>query len=325
MQLPRPDHSFRTFWREEVESTALRDAALEAALPGVATLSSLAPSLLAPGVLPNLWRTGELTYRALIAYFAGGTVVQVERGGYTEPVSIPRVGSETLAAAVHAAVRDGVLWLTAGPASLYREDVPDRVLSETAVLQAPPEPVKPQDILAPNLPEAWAGGSEVTTAGGIADALATRTGKPLPWSVVRQAIEGAFAARYLERTPDSGSWPCDMGGAASVRLRVPASSAPDASAQPAAALAATSTAPVEQPRPGVIAAEAYLRPSEIQELADQIGELTKVATAAGIELTFHVRIEVRGNQGVSAPTLSKLNDVLEQVSSGLAITPGVEG
>jgi hypothetical protein len=197
LQAPRPDRSSRTFWHDEPDPTLLRDPALEAALPESAALTSLAPSLLTPGTLPGLWHGPEISFGALAAYFAGGTVVQVDRGSYREPVAIPRLPQEALVEAVRNAVRDGMVWVTAGPASLYREEVPEGVFGNDALLHAPPQPIKPQDVLAPNLPEAWAG-SAVTTAKAIADALATRLGQPLPWTTVRKAIEDAFVASYLE-------------------------------------------------------------------------------------------------------------------------------
>lgn len=44
----------------------------------------------------------------------------------------------------------------------------------------------------------------------------------MPWATVREAIDGAIKTRLLEKTVDSGSWPCAFGGAQNVKLRVPA-------------------------------------------------------------------------------------------------------
>ena len=46
-----------------------------------------------------------------------------------------------------------------------------------------------------------------------------KAGKPLPWATVRAAIDGACQGRLLERTEDSGPWPCDYAGAAKVKLK----------------------------------------------------------------------------------------------------------
>src|SRR6266851_6684548 len=77
-RLSRPDHSFRTFWREAPDEVALKDLALEVVLPEAATLASLSPALLVPGVLPELWHGDELILKDLYDYFAG-CVVQVQR------------------------------------------------------------------------------------------------------------------------------------------------------------------------------------------------------------------------------------------------------
>ena len=88
-------------------------------------------------------------------------------------------------------------------------------------------------------------------------------------SISRQAARLAKKANTnnLETTLDSGVWPCDDPGAQSVKLRVPVSAPP--------------------PKPGVLVAEADLRPNEIQDLADVIGDI--VSVAAGYDLTFHLR------------------------------------
>jgi hypothetical protein len=201
------------------------------------------------------------------------------------------------------------VWLTAGPASLYQEDVPEGVLTDSAVLQAPPQAISAVSVLEPNLPEAWAGG--VTTARAIADALATKAGKPLPWSLVHKALDGAFAARYLERTQDSGPWPCDAGGAAAVRVRIPAGEPPGPKPiQPP---------PPPPPQPGVHMASAYLSVNEVQNLAEQIGELKKLAMTGGLDLRVHVQIELSGGDGMSGNTSSQLNELLQTISDNLKL------
>ncbi len=108
--------------------------------------------------------------------------------------------------AIQAAVKEKKLCLTSETASFFAEDIPAGVLSDNAYLQAPPQPVPVKDILPENLPEAWSG--ETTTALEISHALSTKVGKMLPWITVREAIDGAFRSRLIERTDDSGGWPC---------------------------------------------------------------------------------------------------------------------
>ncbi|HEV2238328.1 MAG TPA: hypothetical protein VGR57_16825, partial [Ktedonobacterales bacterium] len=310
LQAPRPDRTYRTFWREEVDATALADPALEAALPEQATLTSLAPHLLAPQVLPGLWQAPELTFGVLVAYFAGRHAVPVQREGYIEQMPIPHADRTTLSQAVNAAVKGGYLWLTAGPASLYAEDIPAGVLTDAAQLQAPPQSIPATQVLAPNLPDAWSSGAE-TSVRAIADALSTKEGRPLPWKMVRDAIDGAFTARYLERTPASGAWPCDAGGASAVRVRVPAGvkSGPDGD----------KVRPAPPPRTGAYAAESSLSISEVQNLADQIGDLQRTATKAGLELNVHVRIEFTGTGTMAGAVLDQANQTLRAVSPKLTV------
>jgi len=346
LQLPRPDHSYRTFWREPVDLTMLREPSFEATLPATATLTALAPALLAPGALPALWRgdghgdgqgngqSEALTFAALVAYFAGGNAVKVQRDGYTEDMATPRADRQTLASAVEVAVREGVLWLVAPPTSLYREDVPAGVLTDATQFYAPPAPIRPQDILAPNLPAAWQMPG-ATTARAIADALAAKAGKPLPWSSVSQAISGAFNARYLERAPDSGAWPCDAGGAANVRVQTPQAPAQVVGAPSGAVGGAAHSAsniaesPVAfQPlaaeavrlagsASGQGGAMAELSVSEVQELAEQVGELKRIATAIGASLHIHAQIALEGGQPLTAEKLAEFDNALRAISPRL--------
>ena len=70
--------------------------------------------------------------------------------------------------------------------------IPAGILTDDAILQAPPLPISTLAILHPNLPEAW--GGETTTALAISLGLSKQVGKTLPWTIVRDAIDGAFRA-----------------------------------------------------------------------------------------------------------------------------------
>src|SRR6266852_4195402 len=217
-RLSRPDHSFRTFWREQPDQIALKDAGLEVVLPEAATLTTLSPSLLVPGVLPELWQTNELPLKDLYDYFSG-RIVRVQRDGYEETITIPRAERGVVDAAIQVAVKERRLWLISGRGSFLAEELPIGVLVDEAYLQRPPQPIPGKEILPQTLPEAWSG--ETTTAWEIANALSTKVGKMLPWITVREAIDGAFRARLLERTIDSGPWPCDYAGAKTVKVSLP--------------------------------------------------------------------------------------------------------
>ena len=128
--------------------------------------------------------------------------MKVKKGGYDEPVRIPKADSAALDIALREAVKAGTPWLTAGPASVLGEEVPAGVLTEDAVLQGPPPPVGVYDLLVERLPEAWQG--QTTTALGLALAL-SRGGKTLPSPTVRGATMAPSARVFwswrLTRAP----------------------------------------------------------------------------------------------------------------------------
>jgi hypothetical protein len=244
----------------------------------------------------------------MLDYFSGGRVVKVQKQGYEEPLAIPKAERSVVADAVVEAVKDGQLWLTSGPASIWAEEIPAGLLTDDAALQAPPPVISSIEVLPPSLPDAWQG--ETTTALAISTSLSQKAGLTIPWRRVRDAIDGAYRARYLETTLDSNAWPCEYPGAQSVKLRVPSKDATPTPVVPP-------PAPVQPPKPGVRVAEADLRPNEIQDLADVIGELT--AAAAGTELKFYLRIEIGGAMPASDDVVKKVNAVLAEAISKLEV------
>ncbi len=130
LQLKRPDRSVRTWWRARPDETALKDPDMEVVLSPAAELAEVSGMLLRKGVLPGLWETKtELPLSEFQAYFAGGKIVQVDRGGYTEGQQVPKASAAVVSAAVEKAVADGDLWLVSGPTSLFREPIPAGVLT----------------------------------------------------------------------------------------------------------------------------------------------------------------------------------------------------
>jgi hypothetical protein len=185
------------------------------------------------------------------------------------------------------------------------------VLIEDAYLQLPPQPIAPNDVLLPNLVEAWEG--DVTTALAISNALSTKVGKALPWVVVRDGIDGAFRTRLLERAIDSGPWPCDYAGARAVKITVPQKG----SSQPG---------PVTPPPPKIhetrlrtFVAEASLEIEEIQNLNDQLAELTKAAVGLNLSFYFRVELGTNGVQQIPETTIAKFNELLAEVSEKLLL------
>jgi len=301
LRATRPDRSVRTVWRQEPDETDMKDAGLEVVLPEAATLSELSPALLLPGALPDLWLNPELRVKDLRAYFSGDRVVKVRKGGYDEPVRIPKAESPALDAALREAVREGNLWLTSGPASVLGEDIPAGILTEDAIVQAPPPPMGVYDLLAEKLPEAWEG--QATTAMGLAFGLSKRAGKTLPWLTVRGAIDGALRAGLFELAVDSGPWPCDYGTAQTVRLRMQTG---------------IEVPPPPPPPPaGRLSAEADLTPAQIQDFADVIGEVA--SAAAGHRWSVRVHVDLGDEKRPPEDVVAKVSEILRGVSKNLSL------
>ncbi len=297
-----PDRTARTFWRQEPDEAALKEPSLEVVLPDAAELADLPTSLLVPQALPGLWSGNELTVGKLVGYFSGGNVVQVPKEGYDEPVTIPKAERVVVEKAVGEVVRAGQLWLVAGQASLWQETVPPGIITDDARLRPPPATITVTSILPEQMGEVWQNGA--TTAAAVAGALSKKAGGTLPWPAVRNAIDAALRARVLERAVDSGAWPCDFAGAASVRLGLPGK-------QPVV------VPPVIEKKPGVVVADADLTPAQIQDLADQVGELARVAV--GYEVRMHFRIEVGGAKQLPPELLARLNGLLGEVAEDLRL------
>jgi len=299
----RPDRSVRTFWRQEPDEAALKDPSLEVVLPGAAELTEISPDMLIPGRLAGLWQEGSASFGEIVKYFSGGTVARVKKSGYEEPVSVPKASRDVLAAAVMEAVRNGKLWLTSGQASILAEEIPAGLLTDDARLQAPPAPIPATDLTPASLPEVWSGDS--TTALAIAAALSKKAGINLPWASVREVVDGALRARLIELTLDSSSWPCEIAGARNIKLRVCATSG-------------KSPEKVFELRPNVLVAQAELRPSEIQDLAEQLAELRKAAGTAALK--FHLRVELDGSgKSPTQDIVAKLNELLMKISKALLL------
>ena len=305
-RLPRPDRTVKTFWRTDIDGAALADPGLEAVQPAGATLHGLAPELLAPGRLPGLWpaadpadsAAGEITVADAVAYFAGGRTVTVPKEGYDETAAIPKCPAPAVEEAVSAAVAQGVLWLTNGPASLCGETVPPGVLTPGAALQAPPDPVAVSDLTAEAVPEAWRDGA--STALGLSAALSHKFGKPLPWPAVRDALDAGIRGRWIALADERAPWPCEFAEAGKVVFRAPEPVEPGVGPGPAPA--------------GALAAEATLSADGIQDLADQVPALLKAAVGHGVE--FRVRIELGGDPPPAPDALARINALLAKASEG---------
>ena len=296
----RPDRTTRTFWRTAIDEPALKDSGLEVLLPEAATLSDLAPDLLEYQKLPELWPAEEISVQDVYDYFAGDHTVNVPREGYEEMLSIPKCEPADIETAISQAVEQGLVWLTSGPASILKEPVPTGVLSTAAILRPPPERVDVDALMAKSIPDAWKDGK--TNALAIATALSTKRGVNLPWATVQTVIEDGIRARWIEPSDDSAAWPCDLSGAQQAIFQVPS----------------TVREKPSEPKPrGLLMAEDVLEANSIQDLAEQIPELTKAAV--GTPLKFNIRIEFGGETTPDPEAVEKINELLAEVSDKLRL------
>lgn len=267
-------------------------------LSDAATLTELDPGLVAPGVLPSLWQNSPLTLVDLSNYFSGTHFVPIDKSGYTENLLIPSVSDDGLRVAVTAAVKQGRLWLVNGTISVLDEEVPAGFVNPQASLFAPPPPIAVSDLLPAQLASAWT--DNQSTAYLIHASLSANAGKPLPWVRVRQTLDEAFRLGLIERTLESASWPCDMGGAGAVKIRF-----------------RKGDSGIEHTRTttyGAKVGSAELETHEIQELADRIDELRQAT--AGHKLRMRVTLEIGEAGDVSKELTDAVNSVLGKVKQG---------
>lgn len=315
LKLIRPDRTFRTWWRTRPDAAALNDPAMELVLPVAAELGDIAGELLAPKLLPDLWSTDEITAQDVMEYFSGTKVVQVDKGGYSEAVPIPKASTGVVEAAIGEAVADGKVWLLSGPASLLAESIPAGVLSPNAKLCVPPANISAAAILPETLPTAWKDGT--TNALAIATALSQQAGHTLPWKTVREVIGGSLQARFIALTGDSAPWPCELPAAQTVRITV---------ATAAAGVGETGTGNGGGfgggPSVGskTLVARAELEPVEVQDLADLIPQLLEIKNKANAPLVFRVQIEF--GDGMSKPdaeSAAAINKLLGSLKDGFKL------
>ena len=297
-QVARPDRTMRTFWRTAIDEPALKEPGLEVVLPETATLSELPPNLLKHQELPELWSSDEITVQDVYDYFAGGHVVNIPKEGYEEPLSIPKCERADVDAAVLEAIKQGTLWLISGPTSLLNEAVPPGVLSASASLRPPPDPISIQEFMEAEVPGAWK--DNKTNALALATALSSKREVNLPWHTVKTAISGAIQANWLKLSEESADWPCEFAGAQNVLLEIPQE--------------------IHHPDPppyGVLIAEADLEVHGIQELGDQISHIS--TAAIGTEIKYKIRIEFGGETPPDPEAVAKINELLAEVDDTLKL------
>jgi len=313
MRLARPDRTFRTWWRNRPDDAAMKDAAMELALPEAAELSEIASGILLPGILPELWTGEELSVRTLSDYFNGQKVVQVDKGGFSEPMVVPKATPEAVNAAVSEAVEKGRLWLLSGPTSLLAEPIPAGILSLESLLRAPPQLMAPASILSETLPDAWKGGE--ATALSIATHLSQKAGRNLPWKTIRDVIDAALRSRFIALAQDSSVWPCDYPSAGMVKIKM---ASPDIGG--AAGGEGVIVVPPEPVKPGIRSAKGIFELAQMQDFAEAVPALLNIKAKTNVSMKFRVSFEV--GSGLTPPSddlIAEINKVLKDCGDGFLV------
>jgi hypothetical protein len=310
LRLTRPDGTSRSWWMSRPDENALNDPAMELVLPDSAILTDITPALLAPGKLPGLWSGEEIAVKDAIDYFGGSKMVQVDRGGYQEPMHIPKAAQEVVEEAISTAVGDGSIWLLSGPASIMGEPIPAGVLSASGKLCVPPAVITAAEILPENLKDAWKDG--VASALSIATALSVKAGKTLPWKTVREVVGGALQARFLELDSGSREWPCDLPSAQFVKLKVAKAGSKASGGGTGGVGGGSGTR--------MVVASSALEPAQVQDLGDIVPKLLEIKTKYNTPIRFHVRIEMGDGKAVpSADVIQRANALLKGIKDSMQL------
>ena len=278
-------------------------------LPDAAELSDIPAGLLAPDALPTLWAGEEITAKTAADFFSGTKIVQVDKGGYQAPMQIPKATGEVVFAAIAQAVQAGQLWLLSPPATLLAETIPPGVLSDTARLRPPPPAVLPANILPEILPTAWKDGN--TTALSIATALSQKQAAALPWKTIRDVIQAALTARFIEHAPASGPWPCEYPAAQAVKLKL---------SPQQTQTGGTGGQPVYDATSKILAGATSFEPAQLQDLAEIAPELLDIKAKTGVPIRLHLRVEAGdGKDRPPQKIADQLNETLTKFKKDFKI------
>jgi hypothetical protein len=305
LSLQRPDGSTRSWWLTKIDEGALLDDALEAVQNSAAILDALDPGLLVPGKLDGLdWRNG-VKVADLVSYF-DGYVLTIDHPdeGWTEQRAIPRCPEAKVFEAVGAAVKAGSVWLTSGTASVWGDMPPTGIVSKTAVLRPPPQPIDVSSLTPEALPDAWSGSK--ATAHSIEQAAAAQRGvASLPWKLVETALTGAINSGFLRPLPGAVSWPCRLHEAAAVEFALPTVTTSGGRGGGGNLPGVNETL---MPKPQGVFRSAVLDSSQLTELVEAMGDV--LAAAGNLTVKFRVSVEFADGEVATPEIAAKLASAL---------------
>ncbi len=309
LRLPRPDRTFRTWWRVKPDDSTLKDPALELVLPEYAELSDIPFALLEKGNLPGLWKDEDVEIQAIFDYFKGENVDQFEIDGIDETLTIPKASEATVASAVSGAVLEGKLWLVSGSASVLEEEIPTGLLTPAARVRMPPRPIPAPNILPVNLPSAWK--DNETTALSIHTALnVCHDNQNLPWKTVRDVIDAALKANFISLDVDPQLWPCELTSAKTIKLKQTGYATGGDEAKE------LKDSGVQK----VLRSAADLESSQLQDLGEAVPDILKITAKYNISLRFRLHVEI--GDGETMPdenAIDEMNMLLGNINENLKV------
>jgi len=161
-----------------------------------------------------------------------------------------------------------------------------------------------------DLPTAWQDGN--TTALSIATALSQKQAVALPWKTVRDVVQAALAARFIEHAASSGPWPCDYPAAQAVHLKV---------SQQQTQKGGTDGQPVYDRGNKILAGTTDFEPADLQNLAEIAPELLSIKAKTGVPI--RLKLHVEAGDGKDRPTrivTDLLNETLTKFKKDLKLS-----
>ena len=207
LRIVRPDKSQQTFWREAPTDENFKEKALEIVPIEHAELHNLSPELLRPGQLPEIWQEDNMltTVGAIRDFFNGDIAPKLE-------------SDKILLDAINSAIQNGLLMARLEGKAYLKEIIPEAEITDDLELLVPLEPISGSEIGHKALPDAWE--NETASISKIMDALAVSKGTPIPWSLIRDAVNDGVSKNLFEFTKGSPDWPCSVDEADKVGLKV---------------------------------------------------------------------------------------------------------
>ncbi|MCW3097907.1 MAG: hypothetical protein JWL77_3525 [Chthonomonadaceae bacterium] len=287
LRLLRPDKTFRTLWRVRPPNDELARPELEILPINHAELTDLDAALLAPEVLPHLWKS------------ATEPIVVADLANYFNGKHAPRLLPNVLATAIAHAVQLGHLWARTPSRSYFKELMPSEALTDTLELLAPPDALKPEELLPDSLGYVWT--YKQATLDAVWQGINQKRGYAVPWALVRNAVD-IGKQRGLFGFTDTNTWPCAPDKAGTVTLTLVSEPPKVKETSP----------PLPQPS-NTLVTGAVLTALEFTKISDILSELT--AEAPTLTLSFEVSISAEGDE--AAEYAAKLNAILATATSKL--------